>query len=82
MFHLASSEASSVPSPRVWQCLPIFIVVPWLVVQMVLTGFGTTRKKGGPKEPPALPFAAIPQKHAYTARDSGYRPLLIINSLR
>jgi hypothetical protein len=31
---------------------PIFIVIPWLIVQMVLTGFGTKHKKGGPEEPP------------------------------
>jgi hypothetical protein len=67
---------------RVWQWLPIFIVVLWLVVQMVLTGFGATRKKGGPEEPPALPFAAIPQKHAYIGCNSGHRPQFIINSLR
>jgi hypothetical protein len=31
-------------------------MVVWLVVQMVLTGFGTTRKKGGAEEPPPLPL--------------------------
>jgi hypothetical protein len=42
----------------------MFIVVPRLVVQTLLTGFGTSTKKGGTEEPPALSFAAMPQKHA------------------
>ena len=30
----------------VWRGLPVFIVFPWLVVQTLLTGFGTLNSRG------------------------------------
>jgi hypothetical protein len=48
------SEAHSVPvaNANASRRSYLHIVIPWLVVQTLLTGFDTTHKKDSPEEPP------------------------------